>query len=99
MAQQVIYSRFEYPIGNKPASVIFAEYRGKAIRDERGVSVAGYDVVVSGEEGSATRTAIVLTYDIESDIWVRLMLASKPELKYLEVTPNMWHKLQTEEQL
>lgn len=71
MTEQVIYSRYEYPIGNIPSEIIFKEYRGMSKEDERGVTVAGLDVCIRSDY---PRAAIVLTYDEISDTYMKLKL-------------------------
>ena len=71
MTEQVIYSRYEYPIGGMPTGVIFKEYQGMDVRDERGIIVGGLNVAI---RDGRSRAAIVMTYDAQSDTYARLKL-------------------------
>jgi hypothetical protein len=74
---QKIYSRYEYPIGLTPSSVIFDEYRNMS-GTNNGVTVSGLDVAI--REGTE-RTAIILTYDKESDTYMQLKFAGMKNIK------------------
>jgi|SRR5271165_128709 len=80
MIEQVIYGRWEYPIGNSHVNEIFTEYRGRSLKREDGIIVGGLSVVISGEH--TARTAIILTFDRESDTFMKLYLLGKKDVRY-----------------
>jgi|SRR5271166_1333125 len=80
MEEQVIYGRWEYPIADDISNEdIFAQYRGRTTRRVDGVSVGGISVCI--REGRP-RAAIILSYDKECDLIVKLMLVGQKNVQY-----------------
>lgn len=66
--EQEFFSRIEFPIGDTPSHEIFDEFRKFAIT-ENGLVVKGASVAV---RHGTPRTAIILTFDEETDTLFRL---------------------------
>ncbi len=86
MKEQIIYSRFEYPIGNIDSSMLFAEYANMSGVNEEGVTVSGLNVTIRTEAGrDGPRAAIILTYDRESDTYMKLKLCNRKDVTYKKI--------------
>jgi hypothetical protein len=83
--KQMIYGRYQYPIGNTPTKEIFKEYRDTALRSESGLTIGGYDVCVSGSDTDPNRTAIILSYDLESETFLRLKFCNREDVQYRNI--------------
>ena len=81
MTDQVIYSRYEYPTG-KELSAIFKEYAGRSILDENGITIGGLTVAV---RSSNPRAAIILTYDEQADVYMRLKLYGRKDVTITKI--------------
>lgn len=68
--EQVIYSSYEYPIGNRSSASIFAEYKDLSY-EENSITVGGINVAI---RAGTIREAVVLTYDKEADTFMRLKM-------------------------
>ena len=82
---QVIYSRFEYFIGDTPSHDIFKEY--DKIFDnvfENGVQVSGAQAAIN----MSSKTAIVLTYSEEADNFLRLKFYGRKDVKFHDCRPK-----------
>jgi hypothetical protein len=79
MEQQIIYGRYEYEIGDTPSHTVFEKFRGRAVRREDGITVGGYDVAICN---GTPRTAIILTYDKDVDVFVKLTIIGEKNIKY-----------------
>lgn len=80
--EQVIYSRYEYPIGELTSThEIFTELRNMypAEFNENNVQVGGIGYAI---RTIGPRSVILLTYDEESDLFLRLKHFSWPGLIY-----------------
>jgi len=78
--KQVIYSRYEYSIGDTPSTDVFREYREAFHNtyDERGVQIGGVGVAVA----TSKQTAILLVYSKEADTFLRLKFFNRKDVKY-----------------
>ena len=72
---------------------IFEKYRGRSVQREDGVIVEGLNVSICY---GFLITAIILTYDKESDTYVKLLLFGTKGLKYKNCLKE---KLEFEEEL
>lgn len=78
---QVIYSRFEYYVGDTPSHEIFDEYNAMFNNTlENGVQVSGAQAAINLD----LKTAIVLTYSEEADNFLRLKFAGRKDVKFLD---------------
>jgi len=85
MHNQVIYSRFEYYVGDVPASQIFQEYNRMFDNIyENGVQVGGAQAAINLD----LKTAIVLTYSEEADNFLRLKFANRKDVKFHNCRPK-----------
>lgn len=77
---QVIYSRFEYPIGDIPSHEIFKEYdiMFENILDESGIQISGAQAAIC----LSRKTAIVLTYSEEADHFLRLKFHGRKDVTF-----------------
>ena len=82
MTKQVIHSRFEYPLLGQTYSEVFAEYRDMSQCNENGITGSG---ITCSIKSSAPKTVILLTYDRESDTYLKLKLSGVKDLKYRNV--------------
>jgi len=78
MTKQTIYGRFEYPLGNTTSEELFAKYRDTKIVDERGIQVGG----IGSARNVSANTAILMTYDEESEVFLTLALSGLPNVKH-----------------
>lgn len=78
MAKQTIYGRFEYPLENTTTEELFAKYHSTKIMDERGVQVGG----ISATRNITANTAILMTYDEESEMFLTLALSGLPNVSH-----------------
>jgi len=78
MTKQTIYGRFEYPLGNTTSEELFEKYRSTKVLDERGIQVGG----ISSARNVSANTAILMTYDEESEVFLTLALSGLPNVKH-----------------
>jgi len=78
MTKQTIYGRFEYPLGNTTSEELFAKYHDTKIMDERGIQVGG----IGSARNVSANTAILMTYDEESEVFLTLALSGLPNVKH-----------------
>jgi hypothetical protein len=82
---EVIYSRFEYYVGDVPAWQIFEEYNQMFDNiHEDGVQISGAQAAINLD----TKTAIVLTYSKEADNFLRLKFNNRPDVKFHDCRPK-----------
>lgn len=83
---QVIYSRFEYPIGDIPSHKIFKEYDTmfENTLDENGIQISGAQAAVC----VSRKTAIVLTYSEEADNFLRLKFYNRQDVTFHNCRPK-----------
>jgi len=82
---QIIYSRFEYFIGDTPSHEIFNEYDNMFNNIlENGVQVSGAQAAINMD----LRTAIVLTYSEEADNFLRLKFCNRKDVKFHDCRPK-----------
>jgi hypothetical protein len=77
--QQQIYSRWEYFLGDKTSDELFSHYKQfeKVFRED-GVQVGGISVAMN----VLMNTAIILSYDEESEVLLTLKLAGTNILQH-----------------
>lgn len=83
-SKQKIYGRFEFPLGNTTTQELFAKYRNHHIFNEQGIQVGG----ISAARNVDQNTAILITYDEESEMLLILALTGTPELKHNSYCQN-----------
>jgi hypothetical protein len=85
--EQIIYSRYEYSMGNKTPHEIFGEYRDifESIYNERGVQISG----VSAAIRTGDKVVILLTYSDDVDIFLRLKFYGKKDVRYINYRNNI----------
>lgn len=79
MSEQTIYSRWEFPT-NDSFSTLVKRFGGRYADNADGITVEGFDISLRTFAGD--RDAIILTYDAESDTYVKLMLVGQKDLQY-----------------
>ena len=79
MKPQVIYSRYEYKLGNQTTDEVFEECNRMFAKelDDRGVQVGG----VSAAINQTNRTIILLSYDLEADTFLRLKFYGRKDVQ------------------
>jgi hypothetical protein len=80
---QIIYSRYEYPIDNSVTlSSLYDKFKHQSIQNADGITIGGFDICV---RASVDRAAIFLTYDDESDTYLKLALMGQQGLLYKRI--------------
>lgn len=79
MKPQIIYSRYEYALGDKTSEEVFAECDRIFTKefDNRGVQVGG----VSAAINCTAKTVILLTYDTESTAFLHLKFYGRKDVQ------------------
>lgn len=79
MKPQIIYSRYEYYIGDTPHDEVFKEYMGMFNNEfDRQVQVSGVSAAINCDQ----KTAILLVYDEESDDFLRLKFYGRKDVQF-----------------
>ena len=81
--EQVLYSRFEYPISdNTSHHKLFEECRNNYPQDmtDDGTQIGGIGMAIRCTPGD--KAVILLTYDEESSVFLKLKLTGHPGLIY-----------------
>jgi len=78
--KQQIYGQFRFPMGNKTTDELFDEYSDYKVYREDGVQVGG----IGAARDVSNNIAILMTYDADSELLLRLKLFGLPDLKHHE---------------
>lgn len=78
--KQVIYSRYEYPMGDKSTQEVFTEYNEMFMNtvNERGITVGGVTSAINID----AKTVILLVYSKDADAFLRLKFCGRKDVKF-----------------
>jgi hypothetical protein len=88
---QVIYSRYEFPLGDKTTDEVFEEYRKMfdVEYNERGLRVGGVSAAINVSHS----TVILLTYSEEADDFLRLKFYGKKDVQFNSYKPKVENEI------
>jgi hypothetical protein len=78
MSTQKIYGRFEFPLGSTTIQELFQKYKENTVYNNQGIQVGGIAVARNVNEN----TAILMTFDEESELLLILTLTGLSGLKH-----------------
>lgn len=75
--EQKIYGSYRFPLGETTCADFFAEYRESMVLNEQGLQISGIGVA----RDVSRNIAILMTYDEESDLMLRLRFAGNIDVQ------------------
>ena len=78
MSIQKIYGQFEFPLGSTTSQELFQKYQENKVFNDRGIQVGG----ISAARNVSQNTAILITFDKESELMLILALTGLPNLRH-----------------
>lgn len=81
--KQKIYGRWEYPLGETTTNKLFEFYHTNIVFDKTGVQVGG----ISAARNVKYNTAILMTYDKESELMLTLKFACVKNVIHVSYIP------------